>query len=236
MAVTGQGFGSFVHNPIINKRPVNPFDKCTIVSAYPKKVVEIKSTMFPSRFVIEAAPEGDVSLLLVEPSSWWKEMDEGQPYLEIQTGSIIVADSIIKDFCNGLLACNMTDKMPALFSIPGEWNKSNIAKASVDGKAYPLLLSEAIAKQRNWYQELVRISDIMWARSNQNPITISDDARIAAEKLGLSKSWMQDFKTFEMTNCVACGELINPAYPVCKHCKNVINKDLAKKLDLKFAV
>ncbi len=84
----------------------------------------------------------------------------------------------------------------------------------------------------------MRIADILWARTNGNPLAISDDSRLAAEKLGLTsqKNWMGDFRARELTNCKACGHMINPVYPVCPNCKNVIDEEKAKSLNLKFAV
>lgn len=232
----GQSFGTFArHNPIIRKKPVNPLDRTTIVSVYPREIHEIKPTMFPSRFVIPAAPDNDFALLNVIPSSWWKEMDEGQPYLEMQVGSLDVAESVIRDFANGLLACNMADKMPGLFIVPGEHDKKSIlAYKTKEGKPFADFLAAARIKQINWYKELVRISDVMWARSNRNPLSICDDARIAAEKLSLKKEWLQDFKTYEMVACKACGNLINPTFPVCPSCKAINDPAKAKELGLEF--
>ena len=91
-------------------------------------------------------------------------------------------------------------------------------------------------KQKNWFTELVKIADVDWARTNGNPRAISDDSRLAAQKLGLQKAWMQDFRAVELNNCPACGAMININYPVCSNCKNIINTEKAKSLGLKFAI
>lgn len=238
--IASTGFGAFVPpTPKIMRMPVNEFDKSTIVTVYPKEIHELKPTLFPGVFSIPACGGKDqFELLVVGPSSWFKEMEEGQPFLEIPTSSVQVAESVVLDYVNGILGCNMGDVMPGLFFIPGEWTKQSILKYvdKKSGKSFVMLLAEAREKQKKWFGELVKIADTLWARTNGNPLSISDDARMAAEQLGLQKSWMQDFKQMELDNCPSCGELVNKSYPVCKHCKAIINQTKANELGLKFAV
>lgn len=233
MAVVGE-FPTFRN---VTRMPVNPMDRATIVSIYPEPIIEVKPTIYPGYFEIRAVTEpDDFDLLVVGPSSWWKEMEDGQPFLEIPCSSIQVADSVIKDYVNGALGCDMSETMPGLFFIPGEWDKVNIyGYKDSHGKTFSDLLARAQVKQKNWFMELVRIADIMWARTNGNPLSISRNARLAAEKLGLQKNWMQDFKSIELSNCPACGSMINLNFPVCSNCKNVINKEKATELGLIFA-
>jgi hypothetical protein len=55
------------------RSPVNPLDKCTIVSLYPKEICDVKPTVFPHTFRTEKAPsKGDFSITVIGPSSWWK--------------------------------------------------------------------------------------------------------------------------------------------------------------------
>lgn len=237
MGMVGQfpGMASQILTP---RMPVNPMDKCTIVSVYPKVVDEVKHTIFPGRFKIEKGSPDNFSLLVVGPSSWWKEMEENQPYLEIPHSSIQVAESVIRDYCNGLFGCNMSTMMPGLFYIPGAYNKNTVVvyTDAFSGETFNQLLNTAIEKQKNYFVELVRLADIMWARSNGNPLTVSEDARLAASILKMDKPWMQDFKTVQLNPCKACGELINTNYPVCKHCHAIIDEDKAKAMQIKFAV
>lgn len=219
--------------PVLPRAPVNPLDKATVVSVYPKDVFDTKFTMFPGTFRIFAADwqiKDDFSILTIGPSSWFKELEEGQPFLEIPVSSLMVADSFIKDYCNGLLACNMADKMPGLFYLPGALSKKFIAEN------YKADLESARARQKNYMLEYVRIADILWARTQGNPLGISNDARLFAEILGMKdKAWMGDFKAAQLNNCPACGEMINMAYPVCKHCKAIVNKARAEEMKLVFA-
>lgn len=214
----------------LTRAPVNPMDRSTIVSVYPKEIPHKNPTISPGYFLVPAAPDNGFSRLVVGPSSWWKEMEEGQPWLEIPTSSMEIAASIIRDWANGLVACNMTDTMPGLFFLPGD-----VFDEIIEEK-YAAKLKEARAKQDRWYFSLVKMADILWARSNGNPLSISDDARLAAEKLQLkNKAWMQDFTTITLVNCPACGVLRNNNFPICQHCKVIIDKTKFDELGLEFA-
>lgn len=212
------------------RAPVNPLDKTTIVSIYPRRIKETKHTLQPGEFVIEPGSYEKPSLLVVGPSSWWREIDENQPLLEIPVSSIQIADSVVNDYCNGLLGCNMNDAMPGLFIIPGEHNIISIKKE------YQKLLDKANEKQRKWFSELVRIADTLWARTNGNPLTIGDDMRLAAQELRLEdKPWLGDFTTMKMVNCIACGNMNNSNVIVCPNCKVVLDRKRFDELKLGFA-
>src|SRR6266576_4523463 len=93
--------------PLFNRKLIramkNPMDKCTIVSIFPKVIDEVKYTIEPGRFHIEPGTFEKPSILVVGSSSWWREIDVEQPMLEIPNSSIQIAESVIKDYCNGLL-------------------------------------------------------------------------------------------------------------------------------------
>lgn len=208
----------------------NPLDKATIVSVFPKDIYDFKPMVFPGLFQIPAAKQDDFQVVTIGPSSWFKEMEEGQPFLEITHSAVAMADSFIKDYC-AQLGCEMGTKMPGLFYLAGR-----VSKAEVREK-YRDKIELAITKQRGFFENLVKIADVMWARTNGNPLGISDDAKLAATYLGLKdKVWLADFRSMELKPCLSCGELVNYNYPVCKHCKAIINKDLAAKLEIKFAL
>jgi len=212
------------------RAPVNPMDKSTIVSIYPKELDEVKHTIMPSRFHLDAGSFENPAILVVGSSSWWREVDEESPLLEIPNSSIQVADSIVKDYCNGLLACNMVDAMPGIFYIPGEFTKIEL---KIKHKS---TLEKAKANQERWFQALVKMADTLWAKTNGNPITISDDMRMAAKNLNLTeKDWMKDFTMIENVRCVACGTPRNPGFPVCPNCHAIVDTEKAKSLNIKFA-
>jgi len=217
------------------KLPDNPFDRATVVSVYPEAISDKKPTVFPGEWTIPAAPAGGFSLLVFGTSSWWGDLGEQQNILEIPVNSYEMAKSFVNDYCNGLLGCDMGNKMPGLFYIPGSYDEKKILGYTdeTSNKTFKTLLEEARAKQKNYFSQLVKMSDALWARTNGNPLTISHTARLAAEQLGLkNKPWMGDFSKLEMINCPACGNLVNPMYPICANCKTVINKEKAKELGL----
>jgi hypothetical protein len=209
---------------------VNPMDKSTIVSILPKRISECKATIQPSMFELQPGTFENPSILVIGPSSWWREVDENQPLLEIPVSSIQIADSVVRDYSNGLLACNMADQMPGLFYVPGEYTVEKLKKEHL-----PLLM-KAKASQKKWFLELVRIADILWSRSNGNPLSISDDARLACKELNIqNKPWLGDMQTAELVRCIACGNLRNPQFPICQTCKAIADPEMAKKLNLTFA-
>lgn len=211
------------------RAPVNPLDKSTVVSIYPRDIYEVKPTISPGEFRIKAGTYDTPSLLVVGPSSWWREIDEEQPLLEIPNYSTQVAESIVRDYCNGLLACNMGNTMPGLFYIPGEWNLKELKIKNQH------LIDKARDNQNRWYAALVKLADTMWSRSNGNPLVISDDMRLAARMLDLKgKDWMRDFTQIEMARCFACGSSRDAAFPVCPTCRAIDPNHPAAK-DIKFA-
>lgn len=212
------------------RAPQNPLDKSTVVSILPRMIKEVKHTISPGKFVVEAGTYEKPSVLVVGASSWWREIDEESPLLEIPNWSTQVADAIVKDYCNGLLACNMVDTKPGLFFIPG-------AVAAEDVKKHHSFdLIKAKANQDRWFLALVKMADTLWARTGGNPLCIADDMRMAAEHMGFKgKDWMKDITLLEQIKCVACGFPRNADYPVCPNCKAVIDINKATELGIVFA-
>lgn len=246
----GAVVGEFFRKKAV-RAPINPLDKATIVSVLPKEIDEKKPTLTPARWVIPPGAPEKPSIVVVGPSSWWREIDEEQPLLEIPVSSIIIAESVVKDYCNGIVGCNMDDSMPGLFYVPGAKVKDirNPTTGQVETvadipatyewimKDYKKAIENAVGRQKNWYSALVKMGDSLWARSNGNPLAISDDMRLAARELGLqeTKDWMKEFRMVEMARCFACGSLRNPQYPVCQTCK-AIDPNHPHAKDIKFAL
>jgi hypothetical protein len=211
------------------RAPVNPMDKCTLVSVYPKTIHEKKISLQPGEFIIEPGTYDKPSTLIIGPSSWWRDVGEDEPLLEITHSSTVMADSIVKDYMNGLIGCNMVDSMPGLFWLPGEILDNELMPK------YKPQLDKARKNQTNYYQIVVKLADSLWARTNGNPLAIPGIAKLAAHELQLNREWLQQFVAPEIIKCVACGSMRNPAYPVCPTCKAVVDVEMAKKLNLKFA-
>lgn len=212
------------------RAPINPMDKSTVVSIYPRYIREVKHTISPGIFEIQPGTYEKPTILVVGPSSWWREVSEEEPLLEIPNGSVQIADAIVKDFCNGLVGCNMTSSMPGLFWVPGEQTVKSIFEK------FGPRIEKSRAQQNNFFSALVKMADSLWARTNGNPLVITDDMRVAAKHLNLTmKDWMHDFQMQEKVECPACKTPLKPDVVVCSTCRAVINPAKAKELGITFA-
>lgn len=206
------------------RQPDNPLDKSTIVSIFPREIVADKPTLQPGRWTIPAGTLVNPSISLIRPSSWFKDIDPDSDPIEIVVSSLLIANSIIDDYCNGLHACDMGELRPGLFWLPGEVTLEQVKKE------HGSLLNLAAARQKNWFTELVVQADAFWARSNGNPMAISHLQRLAATELGLNREWLRSHQEAELVKCIACGALRDAAYPVCGHCKAIVDPEKAKGL------
>lgn len=213
--------------PII-RSPKNPIDKSTIVSVYPKEIYERKHEIEPGEFRIPSGSMENPGMLVVGASSWWNYRGDAMPTLEIPVSSVSVAESVIRDSCSMFLV-DIGTTMPGLFFVPGTPSSLEIKTS------YKSSMQKAYDGQIEWFKRLVRAADSLWARANGNPLSISDEMRLAARSLNMNeKPWLLDFNIVEKVPCVACGELKNPAYPVCPNCK-AIDKTHQLAKDLTFS-
>lgn len=210
------------------KAPVNPLDKTTLVSIFPRKISAFNATIFPGEWHIPAGSVDKPGIITIGPSSWWKEMEEGMPDLEVPVSSLAVAHSIVRDYIIGLYVADMENASPGVFYIQGELSLIEVLKRKD-------LLERAVAKQRRWYEELISAAGALWVQTQGNPKSVNEDMKLAAKELGKNDlPWMQAAVDMTMQNCPACGSIRNPNYPVCPNCKVVIDKDKAKALNLQF--
>jgi hypothetical protein len=216
----------------IQRAPVNPMDKATIVSIYPEEIISINHTIFPGRFSIPGTAENDFNILVVGTSYWVKEMPDEQPFLEMTVPATEVARSIIDDWSNGLLGIR-ENRAPGLFYLPGEFDKDTIKMAPT----FAVKLVTAKSRQKAWFIDLVSLADKFWVRTNGQPAAIPDTCKMAAMQLNIKeKEWLNKNETIaELIRCVACGSLRNSTYPVCPTCKAVIDVERAKSLKIQFA-
>lgn len=195
---------------------VNPLDKSTLISIYPRPVKFHNITLSPGLWRLEAGSAEEPSILVIGPSSWFRDVGPDEPLIEIVQSSVQIAASLVQDYLSGMFACNMHDSMPGLFFIPGEWTVEKIRKE------HSHLLTAAIKTQANYYRNLIRYGDALWARSNGNPLVINDETRMAAKLLGAhDKDWMKDHQNQGMVRCFACGSFKSPDYPICTHCHSI---------------
>ena len=195
----------------------NQYDRSTIVSIFPIPIEETKPTIQPAIFKIPAGSIEDPAVVAVGSASWWKLFTDMQPPIEVICSSVEIAHSIIYDYCNGLPECNMEDKTPGLFFIPGKEVDAKEVKMK-----YLFKLKDVETKQRNWYSALINHADSLWSRSNGNPLVIWELMRIAAKELGqLDKPWLANVLSLAKVKCFACGSLRDPEFPICPTCKTI---------------
>lgn len=213
-----------------NRAPVNPLDRSTIVSIYPKKIEVKKITLLPGYWMIPPGSKENPAVVTVGPSSWFKEVSYEEPLLEIPTSSVVIAESIIKDYINGIFGCDMVESQIGVFFVPGQKSLSQIKVE------FPNLLADAARQQENYYNVLIKFADSLWAETSGNPMVINDEMRLAARSLGVQdRDWLKDHLRQGLKPCFACGTYKNPAYAVCPSCRAIDQSHPAAK-DIKFAV
>ncbi len=215
---------------IVERMPVNPLDKSTVVSIFPDAIEVKKPTIQPSDYRIEAGSFDKPSVLYVLSASWWRRAID-MPSTEIPTGSMQVAKSIAEDYVAAMIESEPGVAEIGLFWIPGDHFSVDDIK-----KKFASKLDAARARQNAWFANLVKRADIDWSRTNGNPLVVTALSKMAAEQLQLKdKPWMKDHNTMQMVNCPACGTLKNPIFPICANCRTNIPEfvkatELAKKL------
>ncbi len=229
MALGARQVGEFMPSRTLIRTARNPLDKCTVISIYPLDFDAIHETTDPRNYHIPRGTYENPSTTIIGPSAWVRDMGAEQPQIEVQTSSIQVAHSIVHDFSVSMLGCDMEGAKPGLFFAVGEVSPKDVKTR------FTVELAAAEAKQKNWYMNLVKLADALWARMNGNPLVIWDVMRLAARELGLEKPWLKDYTVKELVKCFACGALRNPEYPICGTCKSIDQKHPLAK-DIKFAV
>lgn len=214
----------------VMRAPSNPLDKSTVVSIFPLPLNERKYTLEPGLFVMDPGSFEKPSVLVVGSSSWWKDMPEDQPMLEIPVSSVQVADSVVRDYCVGMLQYEAETSSPGLFFLPGEFTPAEIKRQHMNH------MLRAKVKQDTYWRNLVKLADSLWARSQGNPLAIGDLMRLAAHELGIKdRPWLLDFKTEVLEACPACGQFRNNKFPVCQHCHTIVDVKRYEELGLKQA-
>lgn len=224
------GFDVFNQKRAIRSAP-NPHDKSSIVSIYPRKVVHRNWTIEPGLFPIDAGSYDNPAILVVNGSSWWKEIHAEKTVLEIPTGSALIAESVVSDWCKPMQLVTELQG-PGMFIVPGLAVTTEQVKTEYKDK-----LDFALERQRRWYQELIVVADLLWVHSNGNPRSVDALAKLAARELGIKdKGWMMLEQQSQLVACPACGTMRNPAFPVCANCHTIVDKARYESLGLEKAV
>lgn len=216
MHITQDQIGAANRPRLVNKAIVSPLDVCTIVSLYPKTIIDRKETIFPNEFKVEGGSIDRPGITHVVPSIATLDLDEARPLQQIAIGSPQLAESIVVDYCKSLPEVQIGVAQPGVFFVLGKHDVIYILKNHKDD------LKKFESYQKEWYMRLINKADAEWARGNGNPLLVWDGARDAAKAMGMmDKPWMSNQRQFAMTPCFACGAPKNPEYPICGSCRTI---------------
>lgn len=215
-----------LQNRNTTRQYINEHDKSSVISIYPVDITEKKVTLQPMTFHIPGGSLNKPSITLIGSASWWRDINPDEPLLEIPQPSALVAQSVVEDYVIGILGYAKDERSPGLFWLPG------IVKEEELKTKYKAQLDKAVRLQDEWYKELIKMADSIWARTNGNPIAIADLMRIACKESNTERAWTRDFSMVTLTKCPACGAPRNPEFPICGSCKTVIDPKKFKELGL----
>lgn len=219
----------------------------TIVSIYPKKIVEKKSShLQPSEIVIPGCmsesgvgyPEfGPVTIPIIDAKTlFYKMLNE---WIESPVIAYDYAKSIVEDFFRSNVDIVLDPDNPVgpgIFAIDDAYTKENTIRAEgYDSEKAAIWVRQNYAReilraqraQDEWFRVLVAKADAEFNRT-RNIRAISDIHRFAAIRLGVEKDWGKNI-TIQNTKCPACRLMIDPLALICPNCKTVVKPaELAK--------
>jgi hypothetical protein len=211
----------------ITPPPKNELDVCTVVSIFPRKVIQTKPGLMPSHFELAPGTFDKPSVLIVEQGYWVKQLALEDEVVAMYTPSMLIANSIVQDTA---VIASGGDTGPGLFYVKGSHDVISIKKN------HPSSLEKARERQDRWYRELIKLADSDWSKANGNSLAISDLYRMAANELGLKdKSWLKDEGHYEKIKCIACGVFNPPELVICPNCKVVLDAKKFAEMKMVFA-
>lgn len=196
--------------------------KATIISLFPLEINEPKPGLYPGYFVIPAAPLGDFSYLVVGDAVFYQE-SKNEQMLTIRTPFHILAESIVHDFMTGHVGRVIGEAEPGVFWVPGGYDNKKLIKAKFQNE-----IDEAEKKQLRWFEELVRMADDVFQRTQRHS-SVNQLQRLAAKRLGISRPW--GLRTGDSENtCPFCKFEVPFGAVRCPNCREIINKDAYDKI------
>jgi len=198
--------------------------KATVVSLLPIEIREEKSGLYPGRFTIPAAKDGEPAVLVIGESFHYVYLDGDRGQMPIRNPAIQVAEAIVSDFVSACLGAK-PDARPGLFCVPGRKTAEEIKLE------FPEELEKAHTHQFNWYKELVMIADDDWEKYHRHT-AISHIQRVAAKALGLNRLWLEVVAAVPPVTCPLCQSQVAGGAITCPNCKWVFDKEKYAQLEL----
>lgn len=187
----------------------------SIVSLYPAVIKERKRSIYPSEFLLPAAPRGGVSVTLLDDLYTRKIYQMDGKSLTVDVKLKEVAEAVCNDFLNSLILVSVGCK-PGLFCMEGTYKADEVMdKFSAEVK-------KQAGYQRAWFERLVNRADDDWKQSGLHK-NITGLQRMACDQLGLNKEWNIDLSTQVTVRCPFCTLIIPQSAVVCHHCRQVVD-------------
>jgi hypothetical protein len=198
-------------------------EHATVVSVFPH-TVKTSLPLLPSYYEVEEAGPEDPKILVVGTAINDVYVGEGRgqfgqdrTIMRVPVPADQLAHAIVSDYISGMQGVVLPDIVPGLFWVPGKQTVETIK--SLHGAE----LLAVVARQHNWFKELVKLADDDWMRYKQHKM-LSDLQRKAATLLKVDRPWLFEAEiTAALSECPSCFEKVHPQAMVCKHCNYVLD-------------
>lgn len=184
--------------------------KCTVVSLCPYDINAFKPGLNPEEYHIPEAKIGDISLLVVSDSFYFRQVPLQTEQIRIPVSSNELAESLVKDHLQALLYVSATAR-PGLFWVEGEKTVAEIKKEHADK------LKAAAESQLRWCEILVGKADDDWQKHRSLHL-ITRVQRKAATILNVKREWLNKAVT-DTKECNSCFSRIDSRATVCPICR-----------------
>jgi len=199
--------------------------KCTVVSICNFSIgPEFKPGLFPNDFVIPAASEESLALLVIE-DGWTDVPLLDRKSMRVPVLSAEIARAVVEDWKSAQLQIGLGSQ-PGLFYVDGEHDEDDILEGCED------LLVKARNEHTEWTNRLVKMADDLWYMK-QSHRQISRTMIHAARYLHVDRAWTKSSRPDDTVICPACTSRVPAGAAVCLQCRAII--DAEKYSQFEFA-
>lgn len=211
--------------------------KSTVISFVPFEINADKITLHPGFFRVPASDTKNPEVLIVGDSGYdvYLGAERKPSSLRVKATSEDIARAIVDDFKGSLIATG-PGAYPAIFYVPGEFQKEDIWDVKHQTpKKFNTEMNRVLKEQEKWFVNLVSMADDDWVKSNHKPTAISNLQRTACKLLGMTREWVENVTPrtgvdSEYMNCPICTVQIKKSAVICPTCKVVLKPEEAKNL------
>jgi len=202
----------------------------TIISIFPRKLVEHKPGIQPSEYVIPAGNPERPGLLIINDNVFYlmnpDPLSDGKdvPSIRVPVRAMEMAQSIIMDYVNALISVE-TGKCPGIFCVKGGFEDSDLVKVRFHKE-----IEIYYNFQLEWFKSLVLMGDEIW-KGSRSLAGISDLQREACRSLRLDREWLVTTQNAELIKCRFCTSLVSNDAIVCPACHHVLNQEKYKSMN-----